>query len=101
MRNLIISLAGALTLSGPAWAGGITMSGDYLEARTCSVYTGACHANGEAVTTGREAMLVWHVNKGSVDGVKVDGITAVAVMAGDENLANKGCNRTCVIYVDS
>ena len=75
-------------------------SGDYIEARTCSVYTGACHANGEAVTTGREAMLVWHVNQGSVEGVKVDGLTAVAVISGKANLGATECPRDSVIYVD-
>ena len=92
----------ALTaLSTAGFAEKATLSGDYLEARTCSVYTGACHANGESVTIGREATLAWHINKGIVDGQKVDGLNVVAVIAGKDNLAKKDCLRDCVVYVDA
>jgi len=77
------------------------LSGDYVEARTCSVYTGACHANGESVTTGREAILSWHVNKGTVDGQALDGFNAVVVVQGKDNLGTKDCLKTCVVYLDS
>lgn len=103
MKRFMMILAGAaVSISGSAaLAAGTTMSGEYVEARTCSVYTGACHANGEAVTVGREALMVWHVNKGAVDGVNVNGLTVVAVLTGKDNLAQKDCLRTSVVYVDS
>src|SRR5438874_6769167 len=88
-------------LSTACFADKPTLAGDYLEARTCSVYTGACHANGEAVTIGREATLAWHISKGVVDGLKLDGLNVVAVIAGKDNLAKKDCLRDCVVYVDS
>src|SRR5258708_37359095 len=86
MKALLLGLASTaiMTLGTACFADKPTLSGDYLEARTCSVYTGACHANGEAVTIGREATLVWHINKGVVDGLKVDGLNVVAVIAGKD-----------------
>lgn len=103
MRGLIRSGLTAILLSAAvcAWASGPVMRGDYVEARTCSVYTGACHANGELVTTGREAMLVWHVSRGTSDGEKLDGLSAVAVIRSNDNLSVKGCTRDCVIWLDS
>ena len=103
MKRFATLLTGCLLagVGSAALAAGTSVSGDYVETRTCSVYTGACHANGEAVTVGREAMLVWHVNKGTVDGVPVDGLTAVAVVAGEDNLGLTNCKRESVVYVDS
>ena len=103
MKRAIAVLSTALLAltGGGALAGETSVSGDYVEARTCSVYTGACHANGEAVTTGKEAMLVWHVNKGTVEGKKIDGFTVVAVLTGQDNLGKKNCDRECVVYVDA
>jgi hypothetical protein len=87
--------AGTGALAEPA------ITGEYVEARTCSVYIGACHANGERVTAGREALMAWSFRKGSLGGAKVDGLNAVAVTAGTDNLAVEGASRTSVIYVDS
>lgn len=97
-----LAIVGLLALvPGAALAAGPSMQGDYVEARTCSVYTGACHANGEYVTTGREAMLAWHINKGASDGQTLDGLNVVVVLKGNKNLAEHGCNRDCVVYLDS
>src|SRR5438270_10141560 len=64
------------------------LRGDYVEARTASVFAGACHYNGELTTTGRDAMLAWSVSEGSWDGVKLAGVRAVAVVSSDANLAD-------------
>jgi hypothetical protein len=103
MRNrlAIPAAAGLLLTAASAQASKTSLSGEYIEARTCSVYTGACHANGEAVTIGREALMAWHIEKGVVEGKKVDGLNVVAVVAGADNLGRKGCDRSSVIYVDS
>ena len=58
----------------------------YVEARTAEVFTGGCIMNGEAATTGREALLAWKVDRGSFDGVALDGLAVVAAVAGDTNL---------------
>lgn len=77
-----------------------TLSGEYIEARTLNVYTGACHANGESVTAGREAMMIWSVREGSYNGVPLAGVRAMAVVSGEKNLAWNPVNRRAVLYVD-
>ena len=67
-------------------AGGTSISGSYVEARTAEVFTGGCIMNGDAATTGREALLVWKVDRGSFDGVALNGLSVVAAIAGDQNL---------------
>ena len=74
--------------------------GEYVEARSLSVHAGACHFNGEVSTAGREAVLVWKVDSGVLDGVRVDGLGVVAVIAGGENLAGANVARRSVLYVD-
>ena len=89
MRRAVITavLAGlaAAPLAARASAG-TSISGSYVEARTAEVFTGGCIMNGEAATTGREALLVWKVDRGSFDGVALNGLTVVAAIAGDANL---------------
>ena len=46
--------------------------GAYVEARTAEVFTGGCIMNGEAATTGREALLAWKVDRGSFNGVALE-----------------------------
>src|SRR6476660_1081214 len=76
-------MAAPLAARGPA---GTSISGSYGEARTAEVSTGGCIMNGEAATTGREALLVWKVDRGSFDGVPLNGLAIVAAVAGDTNL---------------
>ncbi len=66
--------------------GGSSVSGTYVEARTAEVFAGGCIMNGEAVTTGREALLAWKVTRGSFAGVELNGLSVVAAVAGDTNL---------------
>lgn len=54
--------------------------GDYIETRSADVYTGQCFANGEVNLVGNEAILAWHVEKGSWDGVALDGLTVAAAV---------------------
>ena len=56
------------------------LSGDYVEARTASVFAGACHYNGELTTTGRDAVMAWNITTGSWDGVRLAGVRALAVV---------------------
>jgi hypothetical protein len=63
-----------------------TLTGDYVEARTAEVFTGGCIMNSEAETMGRQAVLAWRVRSGSFDGVRLDGLSIVAALAGDRNL---------------
>ena len=62
------------------------MTGSYVEARTAEVFTGGCIMNSEAETMGREAVLAWQIDRGSFNGVSLDGLSVVAAVAGDRNL---------------
>jgi hypothetical protein len=68
-------------------AGGTSINGAYVEARTAEVFAGGCVNNGEAATTGREALLAWKVERGSFEGVSLNGLAVVAAVAGDVNLS--------------
>src|SRR5436309_5268084 len=48
------------------------VSGEYIESRTADVYTGPCFANSEVNLTGQEAVLGWHVDKGTRENVSLD-----------------------------
>lgn len=84
---ILLSLAGLLSIGSLASAAPrLAVTGDYVEARTAEVFTGGCTMNSEAETIGREAVLAWRVDRGSIDGVVVDGLAVVAAVAGDRNL---------------
>ena len=56
--------------------------GDYIESRSTDVYVAQCFANGEVGLTGNQALLAWHVQEGSWNGVKLDGLTVAAAVRG-------------------
>ncbi|HMC75620.1 MAG TPA: DUF1326 domain-containing protein [Vicinamibacterales bacterium] len=86
MKNLALALALSTLTLATLSAGPATISGTYVEARTAEVFAGACVMNGEAATTGREALLAWKVDRGQVNGVSLDGLAVVAAIAADTNL---------------
>src|SRR5580765_1382770 len=63
-----------------------SVTGTYVEARTAEVFAGACVMNGEAATTGREALVAWKVDHGQLNGVSLDGLAVVAALSADTNL---------------
>lgn len=77
------------------------IKGDYVEVRTASVFTGACHFNGEVVTTGREAIMAWNFTSGRWNGNDISGLKAVAVVSADANLENAGAARRSEIILDN
>jgi hypothetical protein len=111
MRRILI--AGLMLLSmacgafaqgaqGSAPKGGDWLKGDYVEARTASVFAGACHFNGEVVTTGRDAVLAWNITGGSWRGTNMAGVRAIAVVSSQTNLSETGEGaRLHEIIVDS
>src|SRR5262249_19915581 len=80
-----ILLSALLASSTPA----PEIRGLYVEARTCDVYTGSCSANAAAGLTGKNAVLAWKVESGVVDGIRLDGLSVVAVVAARETLGLK------------
>ena len=82
-----LALATVLLASGLGLrASGPSITGDYVEVRTAEVYTGGCILGSEGETGGREAILAWRVSHGALNGVSLDGLSVVAVVAGDRNL---------------
>ena len=95
----MIVAAGALVFSSQAE--NVHLRGDYVEVRTASVFAGACHYNGEVVTTGRDAMMAWNVTNGQWQGVDLSGVRALAIVSADVNLAEDNAARTSEIIIDS
>ncbi|HKC65351.1 MAG TPA: DUF1326 domain-containing protein [Pyrinomonadaceae bacterium] len=77
-----------------------SLKGDYVEVRTASVFAGACHYNGEVVTTGRDALMAWQVNSGNWNGVDLSGVRVVAVVSSDSNLSDTQAPRRSELIVD-
>lgn len=78
------------------------LEGVYVEARSAQVFIGGCIWNSEAMTIGREAVMAWHIDKGSIAGIDVAGLSIVAAIAGEENLAiNPEATRRTVLFVDA
>jgi len=78
MRWSGLLCVGLLALSTAAV--GQQIRGDYIETRSADVYTGQCFANGEVNLVGDEAILAWHVQSGSWNGVALDGLTVAAAV---------------------
>jgi hypothetical protein len=66
--------------------------GDYIETRSADVYTGQCFANGEVNLVGNEAILAWHVESGSWNGVPLDGLTVAAAVEARATLGDPYAN---------
>src|SRR3954471_13350519 len=64
------------------------ISGDYLEVRSCDVYTGPCFANSEMGLTGKEGMLVWSIRDGAWNGVDLSGLNVMAIVKVDGTLGD-------------
>ena len=63
-----------------------SITGQYVEARTTDVWTGPCFANAEMNLGGKQAVLAWKVNQGSLGAVTLDGLTVVAVIITSDTL---------------
>src|SRR5471030_3338381 len=87
MKRAIIAAALIGVAVSPLLAGGkSTVTGTYVEARTAEVFTGGCIMNSEAETMGKQAVLAWKVDRGSFNGINIDGLSVIAAISGDRNL---------------
>ena len=84
---LIINAVSTALLAAPDAKPSIT--GDYLEVRSCDVYTGPCFANAEMGLTGKEGILVWSVREGSWRGTELNGLSVIAVVRTDGTLGDQ------------
>ena len=101
---LVASLLGVAV--SPMLAGGTRISGEYIEARTAEIFAGGCIMGSEAETMGKQAVLAWKVDRGSFNGVTLDGLSVVAAVAGDKNLGiaeigGDKANVKSAVYVDA
>ena len=91
MHIVILTAAAILGLpSGPAQPAksAPAISGNYLEVRTCDVYTGSCVANAQMNLEGKEAIVVWSVREGAWNGVALDGLNVIAIVRADTTLGD-------------
>jgi hypothetical protein len=87
MKHTVMLAALVALITTPLVAGeGRGISGAYVEARTAEVFTGGCVMGSEAETMGREAVLAWRVDRGSFNGIELDGLSVVAAVSGNKNL---------------
>jgi hypothetical protein len=95
-RWLICSLV-ILGLAAPAGASGIT--GQYVEVRTCDIWTGPCFANAEVNLGGKHGVMAWRIDKGTFDNVKLDGLSVVAVVAASDTLGVKQTGPAKTVFI--
>lgn len=89
IKSLIV--LAALVAATSAWAAKTltpAISGDYLEVRSCNVYTGHCVGNSEMNLSGREGILVWTVREGAWNGTPLNGLSVIAVLQTDGTLGD-------------
>jgi hypothetical protein len=67
-----------------------SVSGTYLESRTCQVYTGPCFANSETAMAGREAVMAWNIESGKKNNIDLTGLSVVMVVRGNDTLGYQG-----------
>jgi len=105
MRKGIFAVAAMLVavsaLVFSSQAENVSLRGDYVEVRTASVFAGACHYNGEVVTTGRDAMMAWNVTSGKWQNVDLSGVRVLAIVSADANLSDGNAARQSEIIIDS
>src|SRR6202049_2762230 len=82
---LVVAAAGGVGPVSVAAGGKATVTGQYVEARTAEIFTGGCIMGSEAETMGKQAVLAWKVDRGSFNGISLDGLSVVAAVAGDRN----------------
>src|SRR5580658_8313733 len=94
---VLFACAALLVAAAPSSS---TITGDYVEARTASVFAGACHYNGELVTTGNDAIMAWNFASGSFNGVDLSGVRAMAAVTSDANLGDDHATRKSELVID-
>ncbi|MBV8896763.1 MAG: DUF1326 domain-containing protein [Acidobacteriaceae bacterium] len=91
MRKLLFAIT-SLTLSASfalcAKLPTNQVRGEYIEARTADVYTGPCFANSEIGLAGDLAVMGWKIEKGSYDGVILDGLAVMGVVKAEGTLGD-------------
>lgn len=87
--HIFCTAAAVLALCCSARGAAPQITGAYLEARSCDVFTGPCFANSEVGLTGELATMAWSVKSGARNGVDLSGLTVVAVVKADRTLTDQ------------
>ncbi len=66
------------------------ITGQYIESRTCQVYTGPCFANAEVGLAGKEAVMAWSIQEGTHKGVDLAGLKVVMALHSAKTLGFGG-----------
>lgn len=89
MRLLYALGLGALASMAVVSAASASVEGNYVEARTADVYTGACFANSEVQLVGNLAVFGWQVKQGSYAGIRLDGMGVAAAVKANSTLGDR------------
>ena len=103
-KGLLTALAMFVAVSALVFssqAESVSLRGEYVEVRTASVFAGACHYNGEVVTTGRDALMAWNVTSGKWQNVDLSGVRAMAIVSSKSNLSELTAARQSELIIDS
>jgi hypothetical protein len=103
-KGLLTALAMIVAVSALVFssqAESVSLRGEYVEVRTASVFAGACHYNGEVVTTGRDALMAWNVTSGKWQNVDLSGVRAMAIVSSKSNLSELNAARQSELIIDS
>jgi hypothetical protein len=85
IRLIVFALIGS-----PAIISANEISGTYIEARTCQVYTGPCFAMGEVGLAGKHAVMSWCIDKGKHADVDLAGLKVAVVVRSSDTLGHAG-----------
>jgi hypothetical protein len=92
MRSRVWCVAAMCVMSAATASAG-QISGEYLEARSCDVYTGPCFANAEMDLAGKEAVMAWKVEEGGWDNVSLVGLSVAIVANSEKTMGDTGIFR--------
>lgn len=87
-RSILAGCA-LLLAAGNLFAAG-RIEGEYLEARSCDVYTGPCFANAETDLAGKEAVMAWRVESGGWNEVNLAGLSVAVVANSQKTMGDTG-----------
>jgi hypothetical protein len=82
----IFTLTTLAILLSAAAARASDIKGHYVEVRNCDVWTGPCFANADGNVTGKNAAMVWHIDEGTFEGARLNGLTVIAVIQASNTL---------------
>lgn len=88
MKKSILTLSLVFVSAAGLALGANSVNGQYIEARTTDVYTGACFANSEVGNVGELAVMGWRISKGSFNGVTLDGLSVVGAIKASATLGD-------------